>query len=131
MTDQIPEAARAWFDAAEFATVATIEPDGRPQQSVVWVRLDGDDVLFSTTEGRRKHANLSRDPRVNVLVQPSGDSYHYCEVRGTATMTREGGRELIDELNQKYTGGDRYTGDDGTDNVRVVVRVTPDRVVTL
>ena len=125
---QIPEKARAWFDAPEFATIATIGPDGQPQLSVVWVRLDGDDVLVSTIESRQKHRNLTRDPRATVLVSPRAHPYQYCEVRGTATMTREGGRELIDEFNDKYHGTGRYPGDDGTDNVRVVVRITPDRV---
>lgn len=55
--------------------------------------------------------------------------YTYVEVRGSATMTEEGGRELIDRLNDAYTGTGRYTADDGTDNVRVVVRITPDKVV--
>ena len=56
-------------------------------------------------------------------------SYEYAEVRGTSTMTEEGGRELIDSLAAKYRGLDRYPFDDGTDHVRVVVRITPDRVV--
>ena len=124
----LPEAARAMLDAANFATIATIEPDGRPQLSVVWVRRDGDDVLVSTIIGRRKHTNLSRDPRATVLVYPAEAPYTYVEVRGSVTMTEEGGRELIDELAHKYTGG-RYTYDDGTDNVRVVVRLTPEKVV--
>ena len=63
-----------------------------------------------------------------MLVYPADAPYTYVEVRGSATMTDEGGRELIDELAHKYTGG-RYTGDDGTDNVRVVVRITPEKVV--
>jgi hypothetical protein len=46
-------------------------------------------------------------------------------------MTEEGGRELIDRLCNEYTGAERYTMDDGTENVRVVVRITPDKVVTL
>jgi PPOX class probable F420-dependent enzyme len=125
----IPEQARAWFDAPEFATLATIEPDGRPQLSVVWVSRDGDDLLVSTVEGRRKHRNLARDPRCTVLVFPRDAPYTYVEVRGTATMTREGGRELIDEHARQYTGAERYTADDGTDNVRVVVRIRPDKVV--
>lgn len=124
----LPDAARALLDAANFATIATIEPDGRPQLSVVWVRRDGDDVLVSTIIGRRKHTNLSRDPRATVLVYPAEAPYTYVEVRGSVTMTEEGGRELIDELSHKYTGG-RYTYDDGTDNVRVVVRLTPEKVV--
>ena len=125
----IPENARAWIDNHEFATIATILPDGRPQLSVVWIARDGDDLLVSTVKGRRKHLNLERDPRATVLVYPKDSPYNYLEVRGTATMTEEGGRELIDRLCAAYTGGDRYPGDDGTDNVRVVVRITPDKVV--
>jgi PPOX class probable F420-dependent enzyme len=129
MTVQLPEKVKAWFDSAEYATIATIEPDGRPQLSVVWVSRDGDDILVSTTEGRRKHSNMVRDPRATVLLWPKESPYTYVEVRGTVTMTSEGGRELIDALAKKYTGADRYAWDDGTDNVRVIVRITPEKVV--
>lgn len=46
-------------------------------------------------------------------------------------MTEEGGRDLIDRLCRRYTGADRCTMDGGTDNVRVVVRITPAKVVLL
>ena len=62
MTTTLSDADTAWFDSTEFATIATIEPDGRPQLSVVWVSRDGDDILVSTVEGRRKHRNLTRRP---------------------------------------------------------------------
>ena len=130
MSVSLPQQAKTWIDEHEFATIATIQPDGQPQLSVVWVSYDGDDLLVSTVKGRRKHLNLERDPRVTVLVYPRGMPYTYVEVRGSATMTEEGGRELIDRLNDAYTGTGRYTADDGTDNVRVVVRITPDKVVT-
>ncbi|MCA0329741.1 MAG: PPOX class F420-dependent oxidoreductase [Actinobacteria bacterium] len=130
MSAQLPEIAKAWFDSVEFATIATIEPDGQPQLSVIWISRDGDDLLVSTVAGRRKHRNLERDPRCTVLLFPKDAPYSYVEVRGTASMTLEGGRELIDEHARKYTGAERYTADDGTDNVRVVVRITPDKVVT-
>ncbi len=126
---QIPDEARSWFDRPEHATLATIMPDGRPQLSVVWAGLDGDDVVVSTVKGRRKHLNIERDPRVGVLMFAGDDPDHYVEIRGTATMTEEGGRELIDRLNHAYRGTGRYIGDDGTDNIRVVVRITPERVV--
>lgn len=126
----LPDVAKQWIDDHEFATIATIQPDGRPQLSVVWVARDGDDLLVSTVKGRRKHLNLERDPRATVLIYPRSAPYTYVEVRGTVTMTEEGGRELIDQLNEAYhPGAGRYTMDDGTDNVRVVVRITPDRVV--
>ena len=126
---EIPEQARHLLDEPEFATLATVNPDGQPQLSVVWVARDGDDVLVSTVAGRQKHRNLVANPRVSLLVYPRENPYTYLEVRGTATMTEVGGRELIDRLNEQYTGTGRYTGDDGTDNVRVVVRITPQRVV--
>ena len=97
------------LDAAEFATIATTNPNGYPQLSVVWVE---------------------RDPRVTVLVYPKDNPYSYVEVRGRVSMVEEGGRELIDRLNELYTGTGRYPGDDGTDNVRVVCRITPEKVVT-
>ena len=127
----IPDKARQILDNPEFAVVSTIEPDGQPQSSVVWFERDGDDLLMSTVKGRRKHANLVRDPRATVLVYPKDNPYSYVELRGTVTMTDEGGRELIDRLCHAYTGGERYTYDDGTDNVRVVVRLTPEKVVAL
>lgn len=125
----IPSSAHQILDAREFAVLTTIEPDGQPQSSVVWFERDGDDLLMSTVEGRRKHRNLVRDPRATVLVFPRENPYTYVELRGSVTMIREGGRELIDRLCNAYTGADRYTMDDGTDNVRVVMRLTPAKVI--
>ena len=127
----LPDSVKPWFDAPEFAVIATVLPNGSPQQSVVWIERDGDDLLVSTVKGRRKHLNLERDPRVSLLVYPRENPYSYVEIRGTATMTEEGGRELIDRLCRRYTGAERYTMDDGTDNVRVVVRIRPEKVVLL
>ncbi|MEI8080686.1 MAG: PPOX class F420-dependent oxidoreductase [Actinomycetes bacterium] len=131
MTAELTQEQKALFDEANFATVATINPDGQPQLSVVWVETDGPDILFSTTVGRIKERNLRRDPRVTILVNPPANPYSYVEVRGTVEITEQGGRQLIDELAGKYMGIDRYTFDDGTDNVRVVVRIKPARIVTM
>jgi PPOX class probable F420-dependent enzyme len=129
MTNPLPEGARALVDAANFATVATIEPDGSPQTSVVWISREDDTLVFSTVRGRRKAQNMERDPRVSVLVLDHANPYSYLEVRGTVALSEEGGRALIDALAAKYRGLDRYPWDDGTDNVRVVCRVQAARVV--
>ncbi|MEV6244114.1 PPOX class F420-dependent oxidoreductase [Lentzea sp. NPDC051838] len=118
----LSEPQRSLLDSANYGTVATLTKDGSPQTSVVWVKRDGDDVLFSTTIGRAKERHLKRDPRVSITVIDKNNPYSYTEFRGEASLTSEGGRELIDELANKYTGDD-YKGDVGTDNVRVVVRV--------
>ncbi|MFE6848748.1 PPOX class F420-dependent oxidoreductase [Streptomyces sp. NPDC057686] len=118
-------------DTPVFATVATIQPDGRPQLTVTWLGRDGDDLLISTTIGRRKEMNLRRDPRVTVMINPANAPYTYAEVRGTATLTTEGGQDLINELSRKYTGKDYadFNPASADDAERVVVRVTPDKVV--
>ncbi|MBK5248493.1 MAG: PPOX class F420-dependent oxidoreductase [Actinomycetales bacterium] len=127
MTSLSDEAKRL-LDAPEFATVATIQPDGQPQLSVVWVARDHDDVLISTIRGRRKAVNLERDPRASVLIYPADSPYTYLEIRGSVTLEDDPTGALIQALNRKYTGGERYTGDDGTDHERVIVRVHPTNV---
>ena len=118
-------------DTTVFAVVATLQPDGSPQQSVVWLMRDGDDLLFSTTVDRRKYKNLSREPRVNIMINPADSPYTYAEVRGTAALTTEGGPELINQLSRKYTGKDyaEFNPASQDDAQRVVVRVTPRKIV--
>jgi len=123
------DSARALYDSPEYVTVATIEPSGQPQLSVVWVMRDGDDLLVSTIVGTRKYRNWERDRRATVLLTPKDAPWIYVEVRGRVSMTTDGGRELIEALSSKYTDDERYRYDDGTDHVRVVVRLTPDRIV--
>jgi PPOX class probable F420-dependent enzyme len=119
---------RELVDGRNFATLATINADGSPQTSPVWITRDGDDLLVSTVIGRLKERNLRRDPRASVTVFDQDDPYNYFEARGAVTFTEEGGFKLINDLSLKYTGKD-YTGDEGTANVRTVVRLTPEKVV--
>ena len=105
-----------------FRSLATINPDGSPQTSVIWVGRDGDDVLFSTIEGRRKHRNMLRDHRVSVSIIDSADPENYVELRGRVTMTLDEGRRFDTELSWKYDGRD--PGEDRPGAVRVIVRLT-------
>jgi PPOX class probable F420-dependent enzyme len=129
-----PTRLRQVLDAPVFATVATIDPDGRPQQSVVWVTRDGEDVLFAIAAGSRKERNLRRDPRVSVLLTPPDEPYTYAAIHGTATLRAEGAGELRDVLAVKYTGQTYAEGNPDAaarygDVDMVVVRVAPERVV--
>jgi PPOX class probable F420-dependent enzyme len=127
MAVTLPELAKQLLDDKTFATIATVLPDGGPQSSVVWVKRDGDEVLFSSIRGRRKTRNLERDPRVSLVVFDPANPYRYVEIRGTVSMTETGGKELIDELSHKYMG-QPYTHDK-PEFVRVVFRITPTHVV--
>jgi PPOX class probable F420-dependent enzyme len=124
----LPELAKKLLDDANFVVVATSNTDGSPQTSVLWATYEGDELLLSTIQGRKKETNWLKDPRVSVLILDREDPYRYVEVRGTVSMSTEGGPQLIERLSQTYTGKS-YTGDEGTDHVRVVVRVQPTRVV--
>lgn len=122
----LPDSARDLFNGKNFATVATLNPDGSPQASVVWVKADGDEVLFSTVKGRRKHRNIVRDPRVSIVVIDSADPYRYAEVRGTASIVDDKESQLIQELSRKYTGQDWV--EPNPDSERVIIRITPTKV---
>ena len=125
---ELPNAAKALLDAANYVVVATSNTDGSPQTSVMWATYEGDELLLSTVQGRKKETNWLLDPRVSVLILDRDNPYHYVEVRGSVQMGTDGGPELIDRLSQIYEGK-HYTGDEGTDNIRVVVRVTPAKVI--
>ncbi|MFD9126496.1 PPOX class F420-dependent oxidoreductase [Kitasatospora sp. NPDC059571] len=127
MAASLSDRAKKLLDGTTFAVLSTVQPDGSPQSSVVWVKRDGDDILFSTLEGRRKHLNMTADPRISLVINPPEHPYDYLEARGAVTMTRAGGRDLINELSRKYRGQD-YTAD-GPEDVRVVVRLSPRKIV--
>jgi len=108
-----------------YAVLATINPDGSPHTSTMWVGLDGDDLLFSTVEGRVKHRNMLRDPRVSVTVWDSADPEISVDFRGRVSMTPDPGRLLHIQLAQKY---DTDPGEDRPGAHRVTVRMAVGKV---
>ena len=113
------------LDGRNYAVLATVNADGSPQTSVMWVGRDGGDLLFSTVEGRVKHRNLTRDPRVSVTVIDAADPENYVELRGRVSMTPDVGRRLDTELSWKYDG--RNPGEDRPGAVRVAVRMVVEK----
>ena len=108
--------------------VATVMPDGAPQLTLTWVDTDGEHVLVNTVSTHQKARNLRRDPRVAVTVSDPANPSRYWEVRGeVAAMVEDGAAEHIDVLSRRYTGQD-YPWWGGRDQVRVLVRITPQRV---
>lgn len=121
------------LDSRVIVTLATIQPDGSPQVSPLWVKRHGDDLLMCTTVSRRKYLNLHRDPRATVVAVDPAAPYNYAEIRGTVEMTGEGAIDLIDELASKYSGKRipyaEFNPAAVHDARRVVVRLTPRKVV--
>ncbi|MCX4692275.1 PPOX class F420-dependent oxidoreductase [Streptomyces sp. NBC_01408] len=131
MTVELNETVRQLLDAPHPAVLATINPDGSPQSSVVWVTRDGGDVLISTEQGRRKERNIVRDGRVGLTVFDLANPFLYAEIRGTATVTEDAGRAVAVRIAEEYAGpgaGKDYAAAPPED-VRVVVRITPVKVL--
>ena len=112
------------------ATVVTLMPSGQPQALLTWVDTDGEYVLINTEPQRQKARNVTRDPRITVLIHSAEDSQDWSEVRGHVVETVGGdeARRHIDELSRKYTGGD-YRNPIGPQG-RLILKVAPDKVNT-
>ena len=126
MTVTLNEEIRRLLDGRHYGVLATINPNGGPQTSAIWVGRDGEDVVMSTVAGRRKHRNLERDPRASLTVVDSDDPENYVELRGHVTITEDIGRELDTALSWKYD--DRDPDPDPPGAVRVVLRMRVDKV---
>ncbi len=106
----IPDSARSVLEGPHLAHVVTIDPDGAPQVSCVWVGLDGDDVVFASLSPWRKLRNLERDPRIAVSVESPGANAsgmrEYLVLQGTARVEPGGAPELLQQLAHVYIGPD-------------------------
>ncbi|MGI9529931.1 MAG: PPOX class F420-dependent oxidoreductase [Acidimicrobiia bacterium] len=105
---QLPDDLKAAIDEKVFVHLATLNADGSPQVSVIWVGREGDTILFSTAEGRVKTENIRRDNRVGLSFTVDGDEYKNHVLQGRVTRFEPDGWWLIDDLARKYTDADSY-----------------------
>jgi PPOX class probable F420-dependent enzyme len=124
----LPDALRALLEQPSPCYVATTMPDGSPQLTQTWVDTDGERILINTVQGFQKVRNLQRDPRVAVAVGDPAAPARYFQVRGVVVeITAEGGAEHIEKLAQRYLGAP-YPWFGGRDQVRLVVKIRPDKI---
>jgi PPOX class probable F420-dependent enzyme len=107
---RLPDEARLVIESDALAHVTTIDPDGRPQTTLAWVGLEGDEIVFATLPEQRKLRNLRRDPRITISIQtervtPYG-LHEYLVIYGTARVTDGGGPEVLQRLAHTYLGPD-------------------------
>jgi PPOX class probable F420-dependent enzyme len=108
MTSTLSDEARAALSAGRLGHMVTINPDGSPQVSIVWIGLEGDEIVVGHLARGRKLTNIERDPRVVVSVEADGQTEiglrHHLIVQGTARITEGGGPELLQRLAHTYLG---------------------------
>jgi PPOX class probable F420-dependent enzyme len=106
----LPDSARAVLDSDALAHLVTLNRDGSPQVSVVWVGLDGDDVVSAHLREQQKLRNVRRDPRVVLTLETQVTNAlglrEYLVVHGRASIEEGGAPELLQELAHVYLGPD-------------------------
>ena len=121
----IPASHADLLESTALAHVATIGPDGTPQNNPVWFGWGGTHVLFSQTTGRQKYRNLQANPAVALSIVDPANPYRYLEIRGTVVeIVDDPGNAFINSMAKKYMGQDVYPWHQPTDH-RVVVKVAP------
>ena len=123
--NSIPDSHRDLLDAS-VATLATVGPDGRPQQTVVWFVADGDTIKLSLNTARQKTKNLHRNPACNLFILDRSNPYRYLELRGDARLEPDHDYRFAEKVDAKY--GSHLREMDGPGGQRVVVTIDPTRV---
>jgi PPOX class probable F420-dependent enzyme len=127
--DRALQAARQILGSPHVSVLATANADGSAQMSVIFVKPDGDDVLFSTIEGRRKTVNMLRDPRVTLLLHSltaSATDSAYATIHGTAELTADPDGAFHQVMYNLHMGGATPPPEPGAH--RLIVRIRPQRV---
>jgi PPOX class probable F420-dependent enzyme len=106
----LPDSARELIESGPLAHLVTLNADGSPQVSCVWMGLDGDELVAGHLRRQQKIRNIERDPRVVVSfegtrVHPPGLK-EYLVVHGRARITEGGAPELLQRLAHVYLGPD-------------------------
>jgi PPOX class probable F420-dependent enzyme len=106
----IPDSVRAVLEGPALAHLVTLEPNGRPQISIVWVGLDGDEIVAAHLPEHRKIRNMRRDPRVALSIEAGTRNAmglsEYVVIHGRARITEGGAAELLQQLAHVYLGPD-------------------------
>ena len=104
----LPESARAVLESNALGHLVTLNPDGAPQVSIVWVGLDGDEIVSGHLMEHKKVRNIRKDGRVVLsletpVINEMGLQEHLI-IYGTARITEGGAPELLQRLAHTYLG---------------------------
>ena len=126
------EAARAVIAGGNLAHLATINPDGSPQVSVVWVGLDSEEIVSAHLADRQKLRNIRRDPRVvlsleNGVVNEIGLG-EYLVVSGTGRVTEGDAAAMLQDLAYVYLGPDVAFPPGSDHPPGLILHITPERI---
>ncbi|UMB68849.1 PPOX class F420-dependent oxidoreductase [Mycobacterium paraterrae] len=128
---KLNDAAREFIGDGADATLITLNPDGSPQVSLVWVAFrstpDGDELVTGHLSEHKKVRNIRRDPRVAVTIAQPGDTNralrNYLSVEGTAYIEEGGAPELLTELSEALLDPNQFPPKDAPPGYVTHIRV--------
>jgi PPOX class probable F420-dependent enzyme len=119
------------FSAKNLVFIATVMKDGSPQLSPVWANYDDGFILVNTAEGRIKHKNILRDPRVAVSVTSNENPLDMTTIRGTVIeIIPDYQYRHADKLTQQYMGCTNYPFKQPNEK-RIIFKIKPEKVFVL
>ncbi|MEY2467702.1 MAG: hypothetical protein QOF21_400 [Actinomycetota bacterium] len=128
----LPEAAKELIRSGTLAHCATVNPDGTPQLSVIWVGLDGDELVSGHMGAWQKVRNIELNPRVVLSLE--GDTsmdngmQHTLLIHGTARATPGGAAQLLYELGKVYVGPDAEFRPSNDPDAGYILHIAVDKV---
>ena len=119
------------FSAKNLVFIATVMKDGSPQVSPVWANYDDGHVLVNTAEGRIKHKNILRDPRVAISVVSKNNPLEMTTIRGTVVeIISDAESHHADKLTQQYMGRPNYPFKQENEK-RIILKIKPEKIFVL
>jgi PPOX class probable F420-dependent enzyme len=105
---KLPDSARELIESGAHAHLVTLNPDGSPHVTVVWVGLDGEDIVAAHLPENKKVRNIRKDGRVAVTFESDTKSAmgltEYLVIYGQARIEEGGAPELLQKLAHVYIG---------------------------
>ena len=123
----LPPSVKKLLEDKAYGHVVTFDAQGTPQFTMVWMDVEGDEVLFNTAENRKKPQNLRRDPRIVVSVQDRHDPQAYAVFHGKARVTEAGADAHVDKLAKRFLNADKYPFRQPGEK-RLIIRIGVDRI---
>lgn len=124
----IPETFTDLLESTALIHMATIGPNGEPQNTPVWFGWDGTHILVSQTTNRQKYRNLLRDPHVALSIVDLANPYRHLEIRGKVTrIDPDPDYTFVNSMAKKYLDKDVYPWHNPGDQ-RVIFVIEPERV---
>ncbi len=127
----IDQKSQKLFEGKNLVFIATLMKDGSPQLSPVWANFQDGYILVNTAEGRIKHKNVLRDPRVAISVVSNNNPLDMTTIRGKVEqLIPDYDYKHADELTRQYMGREHYPFK-RQDEKRVILKIKPERVFVL